>query len=45
MVARPHGDDKRSDSEPGDVAVAGCLLGEENHCPRCAALVFPAPEL
>ncbi|MCJ2512743.1 MAG: hypothetical protein LN409_05290 [Candidatus Thermoplasmatota archaeon] len=28
------------DVEPGDVVVAGCLLGEENHCPLRGALGF-----
>jgi ribosomal protein S27AE len=38
---------ERLDSEPcgpGDVVVAGSFLGEENHCPRCGALVFTAAE-
>ncbi len=29
------------DVEPGDIAVVGCLLGEENHCPRCGAFGPP----
>ena len=30
------------DVEPCDIVVAGCPLGDENHCPRCGALVFTA---
>ena len=33
---------ERVDVEPGDIVVAGCLVGEESHCPRCGALVFTA---